>query len=122
MTISGAWRAEAVAARVSAVSEQAERALAALQGRAKEGRGAAEPPPERFTLQVSAFQDRAEAQAQVDRLRERGHNPYLTSSVVPGRGRWYRVRIGRFDSKGAAEAFRRKFEAAEGTGCFVTRL
>jgi len=110
--------AAAVSAKVDALSAQAMEALERLRG----GNAKAEAPLARYTLQVSAFQDRSEAQALVDSLRKKGHNPYLTSSVVPGRGRWHRVRIGRFDARGAAEAFRHKFEASAGLTTFVTRL
>lgn len=74
----------------------------------------AEPPAPTgaFTLQLAASQARADADRFASRLRERGYAPYVVESDVPGRGRWYRVRMGRFVSKEAAvkylEDFRRE--------------
>ena len=105
--------------RVQVVSAEAARALRNLE---VSGRKAGARRRMRFTLQVSAFQDRAEALELMARLRKRGHNPYLTSSVVEGRGRWYRVRVGKFSDRAAAEEYKRRFEASEKTSTFITRL
>ncbi|HME92085.1 MAG TPA: SPOR domain-containing protein [Myxococcaceae bacterium] len=69
-------------------------------------------PAAGFTLQLAASQARAEADRFASRLRERGYAPYVVESDVPGRGKWYRVRMGRFASREAAvkylEDFRRE--------------
>jgi len=76
----------------------------------------------RFTLQVSSFQEQPEARALVEKLRARGYNPYTIVSNVPGRGRWYRVRVGKFASRQAAETFQRRFERKETLDTFVSPL
>ena len=55
-----------------------------------------------WTVQVNAFPDEKSAKTWVDRLKEKGYNAYLSESRVGGR-LWYRVRVGRFDSREEAE-------------------
>jgi cell division septation protein DedD len=77
----------------------------------------------RYTVQVGAFQTREDALAMLDKLRGRGHNPFLVSSKVRSRGRWYRVRVGRFADKSKAKDYQRRVEVAEDLkGTFVARL
>ncbi|RYG85373.1 SPOR domain-containing protein [bacterium] len=66
-----------------------------------------------WQLQVSSFRESAEAQAFSDQLRARGHKAYVAEANVPGRGTWYRVRVGPFTSQQAAAAYRSDFEAKE---------
>lgn len=49
-----------------------------------------------FTIQVSAFQTKEEAQAYAAGLRRKGYEPFVVTSSLNGRGTWYRVRLGRF--------------------------
>lgn len=58
-----------------------------------------------FTLQLAASQERAEAEQYISRLRDRGYAPYITEAEVPGRGKWYRVRMGSFPTKEAATRY-----------------
>jgi cell division septation protein DedD len=62
---------------------------------AKESRGP-------YTVQVNAFPDEKSAKTLVDRLRDKGYNAYLSESRNQGRV-WYRVRVGRFESRDEAE-------------------
>jgi cell division septation protein DedD len=55
-----------------------------------------------WTVQVNAFPDEKTAKTWVDRLKDRGYNAYLSESRVQGR-LWYRVRVGRFESREEAE-------------------
>lgn len=55
-----------------------------------------------WTVQVNAFPDEKPAKTWVDRLREKGYNAYVSESRIQGR-LWYRVRVGRFDSREDAE-------------------
>lgn len=80
-------------------------------------------PERRYTVQVGAFQERTDALALLDKLRTRGHNPFLVSSKVRSRGRWYRVRVGRFADKDRAKEYQRRVEVSEGIkGAFVARM
>jgi DedD protein len=75
----------------------------------------------KFTLQLSSFQDRAEADAFHDKLRKAGHAPYVTQSEVDGQT-WYRVRLGRYPSYDEAVAAKTEFEKREHVIAYVTRL
>ena len=55
-----------------------------------------------WTVQVNAFPDEKSAKTWVDRLRDKGYNAYLSESRIQGRV-WYRVRVGRFESREEAE-------------------
>ena len=55
-----------------------------------------------WTVQVNAFPDEKTAKTWVERLKDKGYNAYLSESRVQGR-LWYRVRVGRFDSREEAE-------------------
>lgn len=55
-----------------------------------------------WTVQVNAFPDEKSAKSSVDRLRDKGYNAYVSESRIQGRT-WYRVRVGRFDSREEAE-------------------
>jgi DedD protein len=68
------------------------------------------PPPKelsRYTVQVGASQDRAEAQRIESRARSSGLRPYVVEANLGAKGVWYRVRVGAFDTREAAERFRR---------------
>lgn len=74
----------------------------------------------RFTLQLSASQDRAEAERFVAKLRDRGYAPYVMEATVPGRGTWYRVRMGGFPSRDAAARYLEDFRRETRMDGFVT--
>ncbi|WP_394850301.1 SPOR domain-containing protein [Pendulispora brunnea] len=66
-----------------------------------------------YQLQISSFRSAQEATKFADQLRARGHKAYVREAHVPGRGTWYRVRVGPFSSQQAAAAYRGRFEAKE---------
>jgi cell division septation protein DedD len=72
-----------------------------------------------YQLQVSSFRTQAEAQGFADQLRERGHKAYVVEAHVPGRGTWFRVRIGPFQNQHAASQYRTGFEAREHVVPFI---
>ncbi|MBI3183311.1 MAG: SPOR domain-containing protein [Myxococcales bacterium] len=72
-----------------------------------------------FTLQLSASQDRAEADRFASRLRERGFAPFVVEAQVPGRGSWYRVRMGSFPSREAAHRYLQDFRRETQLEAFV---
>jgi cell division septation protein DedD len=72
-----------------------------------------------FTLQLSAFQSRAEADRFAGRLRDRGYAPYIVSAEVPKKGTWYRVRMGSFASKEAAARYLADFKRETQLDAFV---
>jgi cell division septation protein DedD len=72
-----------------------------------------------YQLQVSSFRTQGEADAFSDQLRARGHKSYVVEAHVPGRGTWYRVRIGPFPSQIQAANYRSTFEAREHVVPFI---
>lgn len=86
---------------------------AANQASIPTGPEAAEGSSGGFQLQVSSFRLQEEATRFSAALRKRGHRAHFESALVPGKGTWYRVRIGPFKAKGEALAYRREFEQRE---------
>jgi cell division protein FtsN len=56
----------------------------------------------RFTLQLSSFQDKTEADAFISTVKAAGFQPYITEAEVEGKGTFYRVRVGSYRSLDAA--------------------
>jgi DedD protein len=72
-----------------------------------------------YQLQVSSFRTHGEAQGFADQLRARGHKAYVVEANVPGRGTWYRVRVGPFSTQHAAAEYRADFEEREHVVPFI---
>ena len=72
-----------------------------------------------YQLQVSSFRTQNEADTFSGQLRARGHKAYVVEAHVPGRGTWYRVRIGPFTSQHAAASYRSGFEGREHVVPFI---
>jgi DedD protein len=72
----------------------------------------AEPPrdPGNFTVQLGASQDSADAAQLAARASAAGLKAYVAEAHLPGKGVWYRVRVGGFADKESAERFRRDVE------------
>jgi DedD protein len=93
-----------------------------------DARGAAADSPEpgsdknRFTLQLSSFQDKAEAEAFLSATKAAGFQPYLTEADVTGKGTFYRVRLGSYRSLEAASDAKAEYEKASRKSAQVMRL
>jgi cell division septation protein DedD len=72
-----------------------------------------------FTLQLSAFQTREEADRFAGRLRDRGYAPYIVAAEVSGKGTWYRVRMGSFPTREAATRYLADFKRETQLNAFV---
>jgi cell division septation protein DedD len=72
-----------------------------------------------YQLQVSSFHTQTEAEAFADQLRTRGHKAYVLEARVPGRGTWFRVRVGPFPTQHAATQYRTTFEEREHVVPFI---
>ena len=107
-------------------SREAKRALAlsvVVAKKAARATKAAHPAKRAYTVQVKASKQKSKAFEFLEYLRQRGYRRiYVTKKAVPGKGVWWRVRIGRFDSIKAADRFRVKFQKAESMSAFVTPL
>jgi cell division protein FtsN len=87
----------------------------APKGTAAAPRGAA--PKGAFSVQVGSTQDRFEAERIAARFASRG--PKVSVAEVPGKGRWYRVRLGSFESREAADRYLKELERSTGAKGFV---
>lgn len=79
-------------------------------------------PVAKWTLQLSSFQDRVEADSFYDKLKAAGYSPYVVEADVPGKGLYYRVRLGHYRSYDTALAAKKEFEDSQGVIAYVTRL
>jgi cell division septation protein DedD len=76
----------------------------------------------RFTLQLSSFQDRSEAEAFLTAMKSAGYQPYLTEADVGSKGTFYRVRLGTYRSLEAAADAKAEYEKAAKKTAQVMRL
>ena len=72
-----------------------------------------------FTLQLGASPNRDDAERQASRFREKGYAPYIVAADVPGKGTWYRVRMGSFPTKDAATRYLQDFKRETQSEAFV---
>jgi cell division septation protein DedD len=72
-----------------------------------------------WTLQLSASQSKDEADKFAARLRDRGYAPFIAKAEVPGKGTWYRVRMGGFPTKEAAARYLQDFKRETQLSAFV---
>ena len=64
----------------------------------------------KYTVQLGASQSRTDALQLASRASVAGQKAYIVEAKLPGKGVWYRVRVGAFRDKPAADRFRRDIE------------
>lgn len=101
-------------------SKSHDKLIAAAMARPS-GRVAGRGSDGEFTLQVISYDSQAAADAFASALRARGHEAFVTTGDVEGRGRYYRVRVGPFKSREQAEEYRRAFELRERMNTIVVK-
>ncbi len=106
----GADGAAAVAAKASAAAPAAPTPKAAPAPRGPAAKGA-------WVVQVGATQERFEADRIAARFASRGARVLVAD--VPGKGRVYRVRMGSFETREAADRYLRDLERTTGAKGFV---
>jgi DedD protein len=74
-----------------------------------------------YTLQLSAFQDKKEAAQFISTLKETGYKPYMQTSTIPGKGIWFRVRMGSYKTWDEAVVAKQQFEAKKQIIAYVTK-
>jgi len=96
----------------------------AARGASAEAHGDPDPAADRsrFTLQLSSFQDKAEAEAFLGTIKAAGFQPYLTEADVTGKGTFYRVRLGSYRSLETANDAKAEYEKASRKTAQVMRL
>ena len=75
-----------------------------------------------YTLQLSSFQDKGEAQAFLDGVKGSGYSAYLVEADVDGKGTFWRVRLGSYPSYDDAIDAKTEFEAKVKKVAYVTKL
>jgi DedD protein len=73
-----------------------------------------------FTVQVKATQSQGEAEKFAAKLHGKGYHAMVAEADVPGKGHWYRVRVGHFESRAEAEHYLGDFERETHLTAFVT--
>jgi cell division septation protein DedD len=73
----------------------------------------------RYSVQVGSYPNMAEATKVVERWKGKGYPAYLMIADIPDRGRWYRVRIGGFESRGEAMRYMDEFTSRENVEALV---
>jgi cell division septation protein DedD len=78
------------------------------------------PSPGHFAIQVASVQDIKGAEKLVTRLRAKGYPAYQLRSDVAGKGIWYRIRVGGFEDRRAAENMLKKLKNDKFGGMVVS--
>jgi len=74
----------------------------------------------RYTLQTASYQEKEMAEDEVKRLKKSGYAAFISSSHLPGKGIWYRVRLGSFSNRSAAEKLQKTIHSKEGISPIIT--
>ncbi len=75
-----------------------------------------------FTLQLSAFPDKADAEEFMRKIQAAGYKPFLVASEIPGKGVFFRVRVGDYGSRQAAVDAKAEFERKQRIIAYVAKL
>jgi DedD protein len=78
--------------------------------------------PPHFTLQLSAFPDKSDAEEFMRKIQAAGYKPFLVASEIPGKGVFFRVRVGDFASRQAAVDAKTEFERKQRIIAYVAKL
>jgi cell division septation protein DedD len=75
-----------------------------------------------FTLQLSAFPDKSDAEEFMKKIQAAGYKPFLVASEIPGKGVFFRVRVGDYASRQAAVDAKAEFEKKQRIIAYVAKL
>lgn len=73
-----------------------------------------------YTIQVASYPEKQLAEDDVKKMKGRGYAAFIVATAVPNKGTWYRVRLGSFTNKAAAEKLARDVRAKVGISPIVT--
>lgn len=116
-----AQQREAEVAEVEAKLDEQQASLAQATPAAARPKKPTSAESRRFTLQMKAFSNPADAEKLAEKLRHNGHDVRIESHDVRGRT-WHRVRLGEFDTWEGALAAKTEFEKAEHVIAYVVSL
>jgi len=80
-----------------------------------------EPAKAKFTLQLSSFQDKTEAQAYLDSIKTAGYSAYIAEGTVDGK-QYFRIRMGSYKTMEAANDAKAEVEKATKKSAIVMKL
>ncbi len=63
-----------------------------------------------YIVQVSSWKTESIAIEQANKFKKKGYIPYIEKTLIPGRGQWYRVRIGNFKTLSSAKKFFKRYQ------------
>lgn len=66
-----------------------------------------------FTVQVASVKNEKDARILAEKLSGKGYPVYVVPADIPGRGRWYRVRVGSFSTRKEASIFGNSLRSKE---------
>lgn len=72
-----------------------------------------------YTVQVSSFPSEEEANAFAAAMRRKGFKPFVVAAALPGKGTWYRVRVGSFADGEQAKSAKQLLARADIAGWVV---
>jgi DedD protein len=75
-----------------------------------------------FTLQLSAFPDKSDAEEFMHKIQAAGYKPFLVASEVPGKGVFFRVRVGDYATRQSAVDAKGEFERKQRMIAYVAKL
>jgi cell division septation protein DedD len=81
-----------------------------------------DPAATHFTLQLSAFPDKGDAEEFMHKMQAAGYHPFMVASEIPGKGVFYRVRVGDYGSRQAAIDAKTEFERKQRMIAYVAKL
>jgi cell division septation protein DedD len=87
----------------------------------KKAEKAEKPEKARYTLQLSSFHDKSEAEAYLAQVKGGGFSPYLAEGEVDGK-QFFRVRLGSYRSLDAANDAKVAYEKVANKTAYVTKL
>jgi len=75
-----------------------------------------------YTVQVAAFREQSMAEEVIKALNKKGHDAYLATASSPDGGKTYRVRVGRYSTRGEADRVARLLATKEKFHPFVATV
>jgi len=79
-------------------------------------------PVGRYTVNIGSFRKRVWAEQLIKELDEKDYKAFIEETIIPKKGTWYRVAVGRFPSRREAQSFARGLKERHGINSFVRKL
>jgi cell division septation protein DedD len=74
----------------------------------------------RYTVQMASYPDKGLAEDDMKKLKKKGYAAFVVPFESPGKGTWYRVRLGSFSNRASAEKLMKDVANKEGGAPFIT--